>query len=71
MSSKDQLTAAYSGRSEKYEAPQAYKDKAYFGSMEAYKELYEQSINDPVAFWDEQAKRIDWFKPYTNGSRSS
>ncbi len=66
MSSKDQLTAAYSGRSEKYEAPQAYKDKAYFGSMEAYKELYEQSINDPVAFWDEQAKRIDWFKPYTN-----
>ena len=66
MSSKDQLTAAYSGRSEKYEAPQAYKDKAYFGSMEAYKELYEKSIQDPVAFWDEQAKRIDWFKPYTN-----
>ena len=65
MSSKDQLTAAYSGRSEKFEAPQAFKDKAYFGSMEAYKALYEQSISDPEAFWDEQAKRIDWFKPYT------
>ena len=66
MSSTDQLTAAYSGRSEKFDAPQAFKDKAYFGSMEAYKALYEQSVNDPVAFWDEQAKRIDWFEPYTN-----
>ncbi|MEM8486109.1 MAG: acetate--CoA ligase [Bacteroidota bacterium] len=64
MSSNDQLTAAYSGRSEKYDAPQAYKDKAYFGSMEAYQELYQQSIDDPEAFWAEQAKRIDWFEPF-------
>ncbi len=66
MSSNDQLTAAYSGRSEKYDAPQAYKDKAYFGSMEAYQELYRQSVEDPEAFWAEQAKRIDWFEPFTN-----
>ncbi len=65
MSSNDQLTAAYSGRSEKYDAPQAYKDKAYFGSMEAYQSLYKQSIEDPEAFWAEQAKRIDWFEPFT------
>jgi acetyl-CoA synthetase len=30
-----------------------------------YKAMYEQSIKDPAAFWGEQGKRIDWFKPYT------
>ncbi|MFK7847244.1 MAG: acetate--CoA ligase [Rhodothermales bacterium] len=65
MSSNDQLTAAYSGRSEKFDAPQAFKDKAYFGSMEAYQALYQQSIDDPEAFWEEQAQRIDWFEPFS------
>lgn len=65
MSQNEQLTAAYSGRSEKFDAPQSFKDKAYFGSMAAYKELYQQSIDDPEGFWKEQAKRIDWFEPFT------
>lgn len=30
-----------------------------------YKRLYDQSINDPDAFWGEVGKRLDWFKPYT------
>jgi propionyl-CoA synthetase len=30
-----------------------------------YEELYRQSVNDPQAYWDEQAKRIDWHQPYT------
>jgi acetyl-CoA synthetase len=30
-----------------------------------YKAMYDQSIKGPVAFWGEQGKRIDWFKPYT------
>ena len=29
-----------------------------------YKELYAQSINDNENFWAEQAKRIDWMKPF-------
>jgi acetyl-CoA synthetase len=33
-------------------------------SMEEYKKLYKQSINDMEGFWDEQAKSIEWFKPY-------
>lgn len=32
---------------------------------ETYQRLYQQSVNDPDAFWGEQGKRIDWIKPYT------
>ena len=30
-----------------------------------YDEMYAASIDDPVAFWGEHGKRIDWIKPYT------
>jgi propionyl-CoA synthetase len=30
-----------------------------------YSDFYQQSINDPQAFWDREAKRIDWNEPYT------
>ncbi len=30
-----------------------------------YKAMYEQSVKDPDGFWGEQAKRLDWFKPFT------
>ncbi len=30
-----------------------------------YKAMYEQSVKDPVAFWGEQGKRLDWIKPYS------
>ncbi len=30
-----------------------------------YQDLYKASITDPVAFWREQGKRLDWLKPYT------
>ena len=30
-----------------------------------YAELYAQSVNDPVAFWGEQGKILDWIEPYT------
>ncbi len=33
-------------------------------SMEEYKKLYKYSIEDMEGFWGEQAKSIDWFKPY-------
>lgn len=60
----DQLTAAYSGRSEKYEASAEFKKEAYFGSMDAYTKMYQHSVEDPEGFWKEQAKRIDWFEPF-------
>ncbi len=30
-----------------------------------YNEMYAASIKNPDAFWDQQGKRIDWIKPYT------
>lgn len=61
----EKLHAAYSGRSERYESPQAFKDKAYIGSLEAYQEMYNRSVDDNEGFWEEQASRIDWFQPFT------
>ncbi|MHA1337463.1 MAG: acetate--CoA ligase [Promethearchaeota archaeon] len=33
-------------------------------SFEEYKKLWQRSIDDMEGFWDEQAKKLDWFKPY-------
>ncbi|MEK9971120.1 MAG: acetyl-coenzyme A synthetase N-terminal domain-containing protein, partial [Ferrovibrio sp.] len=30
-----------------------------------YKAMYDQSVNDPAAFWGEHGKRVDWIKPFT------
>src|SRR5476651_438042 len=40
-------------------AKRAYVDDA------KYKTMYEASIKDPVAFWGEHGKRVDWIKPYS------
>ena len=59
-----QVTAAYSGRDEVYEPSEAFRNRAHISSMEEYEEMYERSIEDPEAFWGEQADRIDWFEPF-------
>ena len=40
-------------------AQRAYVDNA------KYLEMYQTSIADPVAFWRDHGKRIDWIRPYT------
>ncbi|TXL82029.1 acetate--CoA ligase [Vineibacter terrae] len=40
-------------------AAKAYVDQA------KYRQMYQASIDDPVAFWAEHGKRVDWIKPYT------
>jgi acetyl-CoA synthetase len=59
-----QVTAAYSGRDDSYEPSDAFREQAHISSMAEYEEMYERSIEDPEAFWAEQADRIDWFEPY-------
>ncbi|MFC4256541.1 acetate--CoA ligase [Altererythrobacter xixiisoli] len=39
-------------------------DKALIGA-EAYAEKYRRSLAEPDAFWAEEAKRLDWIKPFT------
>jgi acetyl-CoA synthetase len=36
-----------------------------------YLKLYNQSTEDPDGFWREQAKRIDWIKPFTKVKNAS
>lgn len=39
--------------------------KASHANKEEYDRLYQWSVDEPESFWDQQAKRIDWIKPYT------
>ncbi|MBT8155178.1 acetyl-coenzyme A synthetase, partial [Epibacterium ulvae] len=32
---------------------------------DTYQKLYTASLTDPEGFWGEQAKRVDWIKPFT------
>ena len=41
-------------------------DTAHVSSIEQYKEIYEESIKNPEAFWANIAERISWFKKWDN-----
>jgi len=45
-----------------------FSTKAVIGSMQAYQTLYAESIADPVAFWERQAREhLHWFEPFHTG----
>ena len=44
--------------------PDAWKSRAWCDN-DKYLEMYRRSIDDNEAFWAEQAKRIDWIKPFS------
>ena len=44
--------------------PKEWADRAWIDEAE-YLRKYEQSIKDPERFWTEEARRIDWIKPFT------
>src|SRR5210317_612886 len=33
--------------------------------MQRYQEMYQQSVEDNTGFWSEQARRINWIKPFS------
>ena len=41
-----------------------YRKQALFSAYD-YEELYQQSLDNPEAFWRTQAKRIDWIQSFT------
>ena len=47
-----------------YDVPAAWAKRAHFDDAK-YLAAYARSVEDPDAFWREEGKRIDWFKPYT------
>ncbi|MBY9067388.1 acetate--CoA ligase [Hyphomonas sp. WL0036] len=53
-----------SDHSKTYRVPEEFAKNANL-TPEKYREMYAASIADPVAFWGEQGKRLDWIKPYS------
>jgi acetyl-CoA synthetase len=47
-----------------YDVPAEWAKRAYVDNAK-YEAMYAQSIKDPNGFWAEQAKRVDWIKPFT------
>ena len=44
--------------------PKDWAAKAYVDAAK-YQAMYKASVDDPVGFWGEHGKRVDWIKPYT------
>ena len=53
-----------------YAVPPEWAARAFVDDAK-YKEMYKRSIDDPVTFWGEHGKRIDWIKPYTKVKNTS
>jgi acetyl-CoA synthetase len=49
--------------------PEQFAKKARIGSIDKYRALYDRSISDPDAFWNEQAERITWSKKWNKVSK--
>jgi acetyl-CoA synthetase len=56
--------------SEIYDVPADWRNRAYVDDAK-YKEMYARSVKDPNGFWGEQAKRIDWIKPFSKVKNTS
>jgi len=48
----------------KFPVPDSFRANAYISSMEQYDEMYRKSLDDPDAFWSEQAETLDWFRKW-------
>ena len=53
-----------------YDVPADWRKRAYVDEAK-YKEMYARSVKDPNGFWGEQAKRIDWIKPFSKIKNTS
>jgi acetyl-CoA synthetase len=53
-----------------YPVPERWASSAYIDDAK-YNDLYERSIRDPNGFWAEQARAIDWIKPFTKVKNTS
>src|ERR1700693_3717088 len=53
-----------------YYVPADWRKRAFVDNAK-YNEMYARSIKDPNGFWAEQAKRIDWIKPFKKVKNTS
>ncbi len=53
-----------------YPVPAEWADTALVNEAR-YQEMYRRSVEDPDGFWRDEAKRIDWIKPFTKVKETS
>jgi len=53
-----------------YAVPAEWEKRAFVDDAK-YQEMYARSIRDPNGFWAEQAKRVDWIKPFSKAKNAS
>ncbi|WP_312241168.1 acetate--CoA ligase [Pantoea sp.] len=54
----------------KHPVPAAIAENALINAAQ-YQSMYQQSVQDPDAFWGEQGKILDWIKPFSKVKNSS
>ena len=47
-----------------FSPPKELSEKAYIKSMDEYKKIYKESIENPEKFWGEMAEQLDWYKKW-------
>jgi len=47
-----------------YAVPAEWASRAWVDEQK-YQSMYKRSVEDPVGFWGDVGKRVDWIKPYT------
>jgi acetyl-CoA synthetase len=45
----------------RFPPPEGFRAKAYIGSEDEYKRIYEESIRDPPKWWESKADELEWF----------
>ena len=53
-----------------YPVPDKFKETARISEADYFKR-YQESIEQPEAFWAKEAKNIDWIKPFTQVKNTS
>ncbi|MEM8783747.1 MAG: acetate--CoA ligase [Planctomycetota bacterium] len=49
----------------RFDPPVEFAKDAHVASIEQYERLHQRSIEDPEAFWAEEAEKHHWFEPWT------
>ena len=47
-----------------FNPPTEFSKKARIKSLDEYKKLYQESIDNPEAFWAREAQELTWQKPW-------
>ena len=65
MSSPGQNITSVLKETRVFPPPKAFADAAHIKSPEEADRLRKWAADDPDGFWAEQAKSLDWFKPWS------